>query len=260
MNLPKLTELRLDTRVTEIEKRAVEVIADTVGDTVTPAVTALLATAAVVTHNPALGVLSVPTGALAGALSKQGTQLVIETLRDRAQRVQALADAIEEETGEPAEDFISGHVDDGEKRALLGHIVDAATDAKTSWKIHLLAKAFVRGLDNAELIDETLYFVEVLRGLEPPHARFMRAMQAVIDAGEGSKMQNHEVLSKDNGLGPSLPFLRRRLAELEIIEVTGKNSDGPQFELTDLGTACAEWLGNLGEESIENVADRKGTS
>jgi hypothetical protein len=227
--------------------RTVQIISDTIGDTVTPTVTALLATAAAVTRNPEIAVLSIPTGAFAGALSKQGAMLVFQTLRDRADRVREFADRVAEEAGQNTEEFIDEHVDSGAKRTLLGHAVDAATDATTAWKIKTLARAFVRGVSGDDKVDETLMFVELLRGLEPGHARFLAAAQR---CPEGTWLTFH-VVSQDPGLESSAGFIRKQLTDMGLVEKIGTGGDGDQveFTLTDVGYSCAKWLRTLARDT-----------
>ncbi|GII25460.1 hypothetical protein [Planosporangium mesophilum] len=233
----------------EIARRVVDVVAGTVGDTVNPAVTGLLATAAVVTRNPELAVLSVPTGALAGALTEQGVQLVTQTLRDRAHRVQQFADAVEDETGQPIEDFVAEHVTDGAKRTFLGETVDAVTDAKTAWKIKVLARVFVQGAKDGDLIEETALYVNILRDLEAAHARFLAAMKAAPADGPGRSSTLKAIIGCDAGLAIAAPILYRHLIERGIVKSDHENIDGPYLRLTDLGSTCADWLENLGEEA-----------
>ncbi|MEV6813358.1 hypothetical protein [Micromonospora sp. NPDC051296] len=233
----------------EFAKRAGDVVASTAGGTVGPLVTALMATAAVVTRNPALAIASVPTGALADAMTEQGIQLVTRTLLGSAERVERFAEAVAEEAGQPVEDFIAEHVIDARDREFLGRMVDAATVARSDWKTRLLARAYVRGARDGDLVDETEMFVSVIRDLEPPHARFLAATYPLFVTGGGRPYTNaYQVAGVDKGLGPASSLLWRHLCERGIFKETTpeRREEVDIFRITDLGVAVAEWLRELG--------------
>ena len=218
--------------------RGIDVFTDTVGDTITPAVTTLLTAAAVVTKNPELAVLSVPAGAFAGALGKQGALVAAATIRERIHRVTRFINAAEEAADEKIEDFIAKNVDDDEKWTLLGATVDAATDSRSAWRIKVLARAFVRGAQEGDRVDETHYFIPLLRELDPAHARLLAIVQD----------NRHEVLQDIKGYDPKLGsavavLLRQLVSEGFVDERTGS------YSLSGVGEACADWLAHLGFES-----------
>jgi hypothetical protein len=227
--------------------RTVEVIADTVGDTVTPMVTAVLASAAVATHNPELGFLAVPIGAMTGALSNQGATLVIGTLRDRAERVARLLEEIASRTGTPFEDYVDEHVDSDPKRRLLNSIVADATDATTEWKIRTLARAFVSGAEDEARIDETLHFVRRVMPLDPAHARFLAVVAARSERGI-PRTSYDDVREADPGIGLATALLGGDLVEQRFLAVVREE---PLLIVTptSVGVAVAAWLGEIGSSA-----------
>jgi hypothetical protein len=237
--------------VSEIAKRAAaNVVASTAGGTVGPVVTALMVTAAAVTGKPELIALSVPTGAFADAMTEQGILLATKTLQTPAEQVERFANAVADESGQDTEDFISDHVDTPAKRQLLGHAVDAATSARSDWKIRILARAFVEGAKDGDLVDETEMFIRATRTIEPAHARFLAAASTLF-GGTRMYAQTHEVLKVDPGIGPAGAMLWRHLRDVGLVDemdtsaTTGHRGNG--FRVTDLGYAVGEWLTKLGQ-------------
>lgn len=214
------------------------------GDTVKPVVAALLASAAVVTRNPELIAFTIPTGALAGAATEQGFLWVTDTLRDRADRVQEFADAVADEVGQPVEDFIAEQVNNGAKRELLGRVVATATDARTAWKIEVLAKAFVRGAKDGDLIDETLVFVELLERLEPGHARVLAVLHK---AHAPTHLELPVIVERDPGVGSAALVFLKHLMDMELVRRDDRQRT-PRYVVTELGSAAAAWLQELGAE------------
>jgi hypothetical protein len=224
--------------------RTVEVIADTVGDTVTPMVTAVLASAAVATRNPELGFLAVPIGAMTGALGKQGATLVIGTLRDRADRVGRLLEEIASQTGTPFEEYADEHVDTDPKRRLLNSIVADATDATTDWKIQALARAFLAGARDEARIDETLHFVRRVMPLDPAHARFLAVVAARNERGLPSATYA-DVREADPGIGLATALLGHDLVEQGLLAVV-REKPPLLVAPTEVGIAVSAWLAELG--------------
>jgi hypothetical protein len=226
----------------EIPKRASAVAASTVGDTINPLVTGLMAAAAIVVHRPELAWISVPAGAFAGALGEQGVDLVTQVLHDRASRVNRFTQVVEDEQGMPIDEFISENVDDDAKREFLGSVVSEVADARTDWKIKTLARAFVMGAKDGAVIDSTLMLTNLLRNLDPAHVRLMTAIKKTPFTN-GFRLAD-DVLDQDPGLRPGFPFLRRDLARLDLL-----NPQAMSLSLNDLGEACATWLETLGSEA-----------
>lgn len=227
----------------ERPRRTVEVVSDTIGDTIAPVVAGAIAAAAVTTGNAELGFLSVPVGALSGALGKQGALLVITTLRDRADRVRRLFDDIADETGVPIEEFLDNHTRTDPQRRLLGEIVAAATDATSAWKIRTLAQAFVRGARDEARVDETLYFVALARPLEPAHARFL-AVVAERWRQEIQESTYDDVLTADPGLGLATPLIGDQLIRERFLVTVPESA--PVIRPSAIGLACARWLAEIG--------------
>jgi hypothetical protein len=234
-------------------RRAADIAAKTAGDTASPTVTTLLATAAVVTRSPELALVSVPAGAFAGALTEQGVVWISEALRDRAERVRHFAEAVEDITGGTVEDFVSAHATDEKRRELLGRIVEASTTAQSAWKIKTLARAFVRGARDGDLVDETLMFLQILQDLEAGHARYLAVLHNApppkggygtrTDSIVGTQVLRRAVVKMDPGLTAAEVFLYRDLKRWDLITIAHTPAD---IGLTDLGAACAEWLATLG--------------
>jgi hypothetical protein len=249
--------------VGELAKWAGDVVASTVGGTAGPLVATLMTTAAVVTHNPELAAVSVPTGAFVDAMTEQGVLLMRQTLLNRAERVRNFADAVAEEAGQSAEDFIAEHVADARDREFLGRVVDAATAARSDWKTRVLARAYVRGAKDGDLIDETEMFVSVTRDVEPIHARFLAAVYPLFHRTGRLYASLREVTKKDKGIGPAGALLWRHLRDrglLKEMEPGVEDTESDAFRLTDLGAAVAEWLDGLGIALDASNGDRGGVA
>lgn len=226
--------------MTEVDRRADNVIASTLGDTINPFTLALLTSAAVATGHPELAPFTIPVAALAGSLGEHGYVLVKETVRDRASRVERWLDDVAATAGQPAEEFIEGAVRDDAQREFLGRIIEAAAGTHAAWKIKLLARAFVQGAKDGSQIDETLLLVSLVSQLETSHARLLSATHR--SPKQGAYRTEEHVTSYDPGLKPAMPMLRRTLVSLDLIHLrTG-------LELTDLGEAVVRWFDALGVE------------
>jgi hypothetical protein len=233
-----------------LSKRTTDVVAGTVGDSITPFATSLLASAAVVTGHPELLPWSVPAGAFAGALGQQGCLLVTDVLKDRVNRIAVWLHELTLTTGQPAEDFIAEHARDGQQRDFLGHLIDVVANSRDAWKIEVLAKAYARGAQDSSIVDETLFQVELLKKLDGAHVRYLAALLDRIEskktntAKTGIGIGQEEILAADPGLRPASPFIHRTLTALDLI-----GGNAPTFHLTDLGLICCEWLEALGAEA-----------
>jgi hypothetical protein len=232
--------------VDELAQQGDAVAAKTVGDTVNPLVTGLLASAAVVAGHPELAWFSVPAGAFAGAVSEQGMSFFTQILRDKRERVHRFTEEVTEASGTPANEFIFEHATDDAQREFLAHVVASAADARSAWKIQVLARAYVQGAKDGDLIDGTLMFINLLTKLEPAHVRLLVGIEkAPVIGGERSL---GDVLEKDPGLRSVVHFVRRDLRGLDLISdpIGERLTDLSGLSLTDLGRACVEWLSNLG--------------
>jgi hypothetical protein len=233
----------------QIARHAEEIISSGIGDTVNPAVTALMATAAVVTHRPELAAVSIPVGAFAGAVTQQGLLLIGQAWNDRAERVRQFAEAVTSQTGQPIEDFVAEHVDDEAKRELLGRLVETTTDTRSAWKIRMLARAFVKGAMDGERVDIILMVVDLLRKVDPVHARLLAAFDptpggVAVNPGEPLDV----LLERDPGITAAAPFVVRHVVELDLVRVNEGSSHPGALMLTDLGELCRTWLRNLAED------------
>ncbi|WP_410812808.1 hypothetical protein [Micromonospora sp. 067-2] len=254
----------------ELVNRAEDVVAKTAGGTAGSVVAALLVAAAAATNSPDLAAWSVPAGAATGAIAEQGSRVIAERIRNAAERITRFVDAVTDEAGQPMEDFIDEHMVDANSREFLGRVVDAATAARSDWKVRVLARAFVRGAKDGDRIDETEMFVAAIRDLEPPHARFLAAAERLFRDSPGRFAATVDLLQDlDKGLGPSAALLWRHLRDrglmVEMEPATG-NRGADHFRLTDLGWAVAEWLRELGApapgdlEGAGATASRQGAS
>ena len=159
------------------------------------------------------------------------------------------------------EDFIQHHVDDATKREFLGHVVDAATAARSPWKIRVLAKAFVRGARDGDLIDETEMFVALVRELEPPH---VRCLAAAINASETDRVVTaRKVQGADKAIGHAAALLLRDLSKKGLLiqldptasagyrraQGADEIGDGTaNFQVTDVGVAVGAWFEAIDRE------------
>lgn len=242
------------TVVNEIARHAGDVLAETVGNTAGPLVTSLMVTAAAVTKNPDWAFLAVPSGAFAGAAAQQGVVVAREVLQDRLDRVRRFVTAVEDEAGQSFESFMDEYADDT-KRELLGHVVDAATAARSRWKLRILARAFVRGARDGDLVDETEMFVKAVRNIEPAHARCLAAACSVFGHGGSSSNRiyasTREVLAVDSAIGPAVTLLWRQLRDDGLLADADSQDASARdvFYVTDVGFAVANWLVGIDTES-----------
>jgi hypothetical protein len=111
----------------EIGRRTAGVVGRAAGNTVGPAVTALMTAAGAVLGHPDLAAAAVPGGAIAGAMTEEGVALITRIWQDKSERVATFADTGEQETGRPVEELIAEAADDPRRAELLARAVEAAT-------------------------------------------------------------------------------------------------------------------------------------
>jgi hypothetical protein len=214
--------------------RAAGIVARTFGNVVNPVVTALMTFAGVVTGRPDVAGLSIPTGALAGAV---GEEAVLAAFRAwTADGVEQLAEAIEEEAGEPIEEMMRGLRTDRKSSRLLGETVNVAAHNTDEWTVRALARAYVAGVKDPAKVDPMLDLVRVLPGVEGKHARVMAVLAKpphvqTVDA----------VAVADPGLGHTVAILARDLERLGLVAV-----ERNVVSLAPVGWSCAALLDELG--------------
>lgn len=236
--------------VGELVARAEDVLAKTAGGTAGPFVATLLVAAAAATNNPDLAAWSIPAGAATSAITEQGSLVATARIRNAVERITSFASAVTDEAGQPMEEFIDEHITDANGREFLGRAVDAATAARSEWKVRVLALAFVQGIKDRDRIDETEMFMTTIRDMEPPHARLLAAAERVFGQTAGRSAATVDDLSElDEGLGPAAPLLWRHHRDHGLmveVEAGRQNRGADHFRLTDLGWAVAGWLRGLG--------------
>ncbi|HEY2674939.1 MAG TPA: hypothetical protein VGJ07_31805 [Rugosimonospora sp.] len=237
----------------ELVERVTNVVANTTGNIVNPAVVALMAAAGVATGNPDLAIAAVPGGALAGALADEGVALVRRAWQDRSDRVGRFASTAAKEAGVPIEELIGQTTEDPRLRELMARTVESAAGAFDTTKVEILARAFVRGAKDGAAIDEMLLLVEILRGLEVPHIRLLAAVwrqgpgatgNQSRPVGDGTLLDNN-IANSDPALAPVVIPLRRKLAEQDLVEEVQGGT-----RLTDYGVYVAGALNDLGVRQL----------
>jgi hypothetical protein len=185
------------------------IVAKTAADVANPAVTALMAAAAVVLGHPELAIAAVPGGALAGALTEEGVAVVQRAWQSKSERVNRFAASASAAAHQPIEDLMAEASEDDRARDLMARTVDSAADTSDTWKIDTLAKAFVRGAKDPAEIDEMLILVDYLRELEVPHARTLAVLhlrqieeqQLAEDARQVDELVQRPELESDYKIG-----------------------------------------------------------
>lgn len=236
--------------VGEIAKRTGDAVASMVGGTAGPLVATLMVSAAAVVKNPDLVYWSIPAGAAADALTEQGILVATQRVRNAAERIARFVHAVADEAGRPADEFIDEHITDANGREFLGRVVDAATVARSDWKVRVLARAFVRGAKDGDRIDETEMFIAVVRDLEPSHARLLAALDSLFREETSRFGASVRIVAKhDPGIGPAAALLWRHLRDHGLVIDVDPSSPGEgredRFRPTDLGIAVAGWLSRL---------------
>jgi hypothetical protein len=209
------------THMGELAERMTGVAARAVGNTMSPAVVAIMTAAAIAQHKPELAtVWAVPVSALAGSLTEEGVQLVRQVWEDKARRVGHFADVAAEESGSSWDDLLSHAAHDEKVRELLARTVDGVASTIDSWKIEALAKVFANGASDGARIDDMLLLTGLVRELEGPHARLLAAFyrQHHPDAWtEDVVVSDVEALRADPALDTSLAVVATKLEQLGLV-------------------------------------------
>lgn len=213
----------------EVAKRAATVVANAAGGTAGPAVTALMTAAGVALGKPGLALAAIPGGALVGALTEEGVNLVAAVCGDRVRRVGRFAESASKEFGKPIEDIMTAAAEHPEVRELLAEAVDAASVARDDWLIDVFARAFVRGAEDGAVVDEMLKLIAIVRQLDVADVRLLAAICAKRESGEGARVRAgsssvEEILDADPGLQSVLPVLMQRSESLGLIKVKKSKS------------------------------------
>ncbi len=230
------------------------VLARTAGNVVSPAVTAIMQTAAVTTGHIDLAYWATPAGAFAGSLTEEGVTLLSRAWRDRSERVQDFLNAVADQTEVPIDEVPLLASESRSSRRLLGRTVESVVDSESLWRIDTLARIFVTGARDAARVDEMIYLIDLLSGVEAPESRMMAIFCSVrILEGDGQTRTHirrmsrsiREVSEADPGLAnAALPILLK-LKRLELLEGNVTSTNG-SLSLSATGFYCAQQLHRIG--------------
>ncbi|MBQ1030273.1 hypothetical protein KBX26_09705 [Micromonospora sp. C97] len=256
----------------EAQDRAVAIVQRAAGNTVAPAVAALLTVAAAVLNRPELGVAAVPASALAGSVVEESVSLVYRLWA--AEGAQRFSEAVESESGSTVDDLAAGEQSDRKTRQLLGEAVGASTTTADEWKIRVLARAFVVGAKDKSRADEMRMLIALLEDFEGVDAR---CLSVINKAPEQFRVE--DIAKRDRGIAHVAPILVQKLAKLTFIEAVPRSQqhlsgeerdelrDAQQtmgepeprlptnYRLTDLGQTVAHLLGRIGALPRQHPAE-----
>lgn len=212
-------------------ERATNILARAAGNTVSPAVSAMLAVAGVVTGDAQLTALAVPISAIAGSLTEEAVQQIRRLWLSDG--VQAFHDQVVEEAGVPVEDLMA---DAARKPVqLLGEAVAAAAHTTDDWNIQVLARALVRGARDEARVDEMRILVSTLSDLEIPDVRVLAVISRYPARTGGASLDT--IAKRDPGVAKVAGILCRRLEARGFIE-----RDAKGWTLTYFGRNCVNLL------------------
>lgn len=138
--------------VKEIEQRSWAVTGRAASNVVAAGVAALAATHGV--DVPA----AVAVAGLSGSLSEEA---VAKLASIRLQRLQRFADTSEVESGVSLDELVADALGEPRKLELLWVASEAASRASDDWKIDMLARTFVYGIQNDDTVDAATVIVDV---------------------------------------------------------------------------------------------------
>ncbi|MCG5454827.1 hypothetical protein PSH03_003991 [Micromonospora sp. PSH03] len=258
----------------EAQDRAVAIVQRAAGNTVAPAVAALLTVAAAVLQRPELGVAAVPASALAGSMVEESVSLVYRLWA--AEGVQQFTDAVESESGSTVDDLAAGEQSDRKTRQLLGEAVGASTATADEWKIRVLARAFILGAKDGSRADEMRILISLLEDFEGVDARCLS-----VATTEAEQFRVKDIANRDIGIAHVAQILVQKLVKMNFVEaversqqhLSGEEEDElhnaqntvgvpePRFptnyRLTDLGQTVAHLLGRIGALPGRHSADSR---
>lgn len=257
----------------ELAQRLTGVTARAAGNTVSPAVAAIMTAAGVALGKPELAAWAVPTSALVGSLTEEGVQLVRQVWVDKARRVEHFADVAAEESGADVADLLEAAAGDEKLRELLARTVDVVTSTIDGWKIEMLAKVFANGASDGARVNDLLLLTEYVRELEAPHARLLSTVYRLDhpNARTGDALvTDRDVVRIDPALRSSLLIVAIRLEKLGLVDVVPvaelKVMDFPllsrperAWRWTTLGRFCADRLVELGAEPKPAMVPETGS-
>jgi hypothetical protein len=230
-------------RVGEVARRVGAVVRGTASGAVSGTVAAVMASAGIATGDSTLVQAAIPTGALAGALTEQGSDLVQRTLYAKADRIRRFMAAAAAAANKSEEELLGTAAGNEAIHELLNITAAASANAHDDWKIRVLAGAFARGAEDPAVVDEMLLAVEVLRQLEVPHVRLLR----VLANQATGKVHSNEAHKFDPGLR-GVPMLIRTLFTLGLLDDIDPGRIADPLILSDLGRYYVDLLARLGAD------------
>jgi hypothetical protein len=230
----------------ELADRASAVAGRAAGNTVGPAVTALMTAVGVATGQLDLAIWAVPAGATAGSLTEEGVALVRRAWQDKADRMDRFARSAAEDAGTSVEELIEAALADPRLRALLNRTATAAATALDDEKVDILARAFARAVDDPAQVDELLVLTNIVRDLDVPHIRVMSLLLTAKDGalkGFRDSLTTEELADRQFRIGIAASFLVFELSRMGFLQEVGER----RWTLTDVGEAVARALDDLGQ-------------
>lgn len=223
------------------------------GNTVSPAVAALMTAAGVATGHPELAAWAVPAAALAGSLTEEGVALVRQSWADRGERVRRFAETAADEAGHPIDELLAEATRYPAKLELLVQAVEGASRALHEAKVDALARIAARGVADGTKVDEMLVMMDVVRQLELPHLQILVTLSGPPSGPysmDGYVWRGRLLFERIPGIRTAFMGLVAKLQSLALVTVRGdpekRGVAGVAAELTPFGRECARFLQERG--------------
>jgi hypothetical protein len=226
-----------------------DITAKTAGNTVGPAVTAMMTAFGVAHGVPDAAVAAVPTGAFAGAVTEQGVSLIRRLWNDRFARVVRFSETVAAISGSVIEEILQEAQADPEKLELLADAVAAAARSRDASKIDLLARIFVSGLRDDAKVDESVVLIAALSQLEAVHIRVLAVVAQFNPFAKWTANLFKGALNRDKiakQLPELTPILDGLLAKLQAVGLVYQDMAGEfgrgEWMITQFGAGAVGFL------------------
>lgn len=225
--------------MSEIQRRAWNVLGRTAGNTVAPGVAVLCALAGIPVGE------STALGAFAGSITEEGVTAAAHLLRsDRTRRVGRFAQTATEAAGCTLDELIAEASAYPEKLELLAQAVEGASRSLSDQKIDLLARMAAHGIRDDAKVDETLIRLDAVRPLEMPHLRVLLLLyrRRTFEGAARYYWRRDELIEFDPGFGTAINGVAAKLASLALADLQPDGREGWSIHLTRFGYECARFL------------------
>jgi hypothetical protein len=253
---------QLDT-VGELAERTAAVLSRAIGNTVSPAVAALMTAAGVAAGRPEFAAWAVPASALAGSLTEEGIALVRQSWTDRGERVQLFAETAADDAGCTLDDLLAEAIRHPAKLELLVQAVEGASRALHQAKVEALARIVASGIVDDTKVDEMLVMMDVVRQLELPHLLILATLAEPPSgplSGDKYAWRGRRLFDLIPGIRPAFVGLVAKLQSLALVTMTSRPDSAAEMaplELTPFGRECARFLRNRRACSEDASPDRQ---